>query len=170
MPRVAKELAALDVKRLKPPKEGVKGAAPVTVAVGGVAGLCLQLTPTGGRSWLLRVTVHGRRREMGLGPYPEVSLAEAKDAARDAKALVRQGLDPLAMKQKAKAEAMAEAARNITFSKALDAYCEVKLQELGSQKNRDAAENMLRTYAEPTLGKLPVADITVAMASASSTT
>ena len=155
MPRVAKELAALDVKRLKHPKE---------------AGLCLQLTPTGGRSWLLRVTVHGRRREMGLGPYPEVSLAEAKDAARDAKALVRQGLDPLAMKQKAKAEAMAEAARNITFSKALDAYCEVKLQELGSQKNRDAAENMLRTYAEPTLGKLPVADITVAMASASSTT
>ena len=63
MPKVAKELGALEVKRLEHPGRGRN----VTFSVGGVSGLLLQITPNGGRTWLLRVLVDERRREVGLG-------------------------------------------------------------------------------------------------------
>ena len=44
------------------------------------AGLWFQRRGDGGAQWFLRVTIHGRRREMGLGAYPEVSLKEARDS------------------------------------------------------------------------------------------
>lgn len=68
MPRRAKELSALEVKRLVYPGEG---HLPVYRAVGGVARLQLQLTPGGGKSWILRCPIGGKRRSMGLGPYPK---------------------------------------------------------------------------------------------------
>jgi hypothetical protein len=73
MPRVAKELGALAVSRLK---------VPGWHAVGGVAGLGLQVTPTGARSWSLRVVIAGKRREIGLGGFPTVQIAAARDKAR----------------------------------------------------------------------------------------
>ena len=71
MPRVSKELGALDVKRLEHPGKDYN----VTFAVGGVTGLLLQITPNGGRNWLLRVLVGQKRREIGLGGYTDVTLA-----------------------------------------------------------------------------------------------
>ena len=49
----------------------------------------------GGAQWVLRVTIHGRRREMGLGRFPDVSLKEAREAAEKWRGVVRQGLDPI---------------------------------------------------------------------------
>jgi hypothetical protein len=77
-------------------------------AAGG--GLYLLVAASGARSWIARYTVPGtsgrqRRREMGLGPYPEVSLAEARAKALDLRRAVREGRDPLAEKRAAKAEA-----------------------------------------------------------------
>src|SRR5260370_5143956 len=72
MPKIAKELGALAVSRL---------SMPGTHAVGRVAGLALQITPSGARSWVLRAMVGGRRREIGLGAYPGVSLKEAQEKA-----------------------------------------------------------------------------------------
>ncbi|MBO9411676.1 DUF4102 domain-containing protein [Ruegeria sp. R8_2] len=77
MPKVAKELSALDVKRLK----HLGSAGNSTVAVGGVSGLLMQITPNGGRTWLLRVSVAGKRREIGLGGYPDTSLSQARERA-----------------------------------------------------------------------------------------
>ena len=57
MPKVAKELSALEVKNLPPGSH----------AVGGVAGLILEVTPTGGKTWVLRVRTGTKRREIGLG-------------------------------------------------------------------------------------------------------
>ena len=66
MPRKAKELGALEVKRLMHPGRGRN----IAFAVGGVDGLNLQITPTGAKSWLLRTIVGDRRREIGLGAIP----------------------------------------------------------------------------------------------------
>ena len=69
MPRQAAELGALAVSRI---------ATAGYHAVGGVAGLYLQVLPTGGRTWILRADIGGRRREMGLGGYPSVTLSGAR--------------------------------------------------------------------------------------------
>jgi len=81
MPKIAKELSALEVKRLNTPGWH---------AVGGVAGLLLQIRPPAKptaampRSWLLRIRIGGQRQPVGLGSYPQVSLAEARDQAKKA--------------------------------------------------------------------------------------
>ena len=80
MPRQAKELSAVEVKRLEHPGKGRNA----TFSVGGVSGLLLQITPNGGRTWLLRVMVGEKRREIGLGGFPDVTLAQARDRARGA--------------------------------------------------------------------------------------
>ena len=56
--------------------------------VGGVAGLALQVNQRGARSWVLRVQVGDKRRDMRLGGFPDVSLASAREAAREARAKV----------------------------------------------------------------------------------
>ena len=71
----------------------VKAAGPGKYSDGG--GLWLYRRNEGGAQWFLRVHVHGRRREMGLGPYPAVSLKEARAEADNCRVLVRQGIDPI---------------------------------------------------------------------------
>ena len=63
--------------------------------------LYLYVTPTGSKSWVQRLTVNGRRCDIGLGPWPVVTLVEARDVALDNRRLVRDGGDPLAEKRKA---------------------------------------------------------------------
>jgi Arm DNA-binding domain len=59
------------------------------------ANLWLQVGPNGSKSWYLRYTLHGRSREMGLGPYPLVGLAEARDKATVQRRLLLDGIDPI---------------------------------------------------------------------------
>jgi hypothetical protein len=79
-----------------------------------VPGLLLQVRPPvspdspQSRSWVLRVRVAGRRQVIGLGPYPQVTLAEAREAARRLVADARGGVDLLARKQ-AQRSAIADA-------------------------------------------------------------
>ena len=91
MPKKARELSALEVKRLEHPGHGSNA----TIGVGGVDGLLLQVTPSGARSWLLRCKVGNRRRHIGLGGYPDVPLAEARERAREARQMIREGTDPV---------------------------------------------------------------------------
>jgi len=86
MPRKARELSALEVRRLSQPGRW---------SVGGVDGLALHLTSSGARSWVLRLPLGGRQRELGLGSFPTVGLAEARERARGYRAQVRDGGDPL---------------------------------------------------------------------------
>ena len=111
MPRKAKELGSLDIKRLKHPG-GTE--APHRFAVGGIAGLHMQVTASGAKSWLLRYTIGGRRRELGLGSYPEVGLAEAHSRAREAKVQVREGTDPIEARQAARLATIADPAATKT--------------------------------------------------------
>src|SRR3954452_8981954 len=82
-------------------------------------GLYLQVTPTGARSWLLRYERGGRERAMGLGPVKDFTLDDARERARKARRLLRDGIDPLDARNgerasQAAGRALATAA-NVTF-------------------------------------------------------
>lgn len=155
MPRIAKELTALDVKRLQHPGKGRN----VTFNVGGVAGLVLQITPNGGRTWLLRVQVGAKRREIGLGGYPDVTLAMARDRAREAKDQIRRGIDPVEERKAAKAALIAAQHRGLSFADAVDRYLAAKLDAFRNVKHRQQWRNTLDSYALPDLGPMLVQDI-----------
>lgn len=149
MPKRAKELSAIELKRLSP---GVH-------AVGGVAGLCLQVSDGLGRSWLLRTMVGVKRREIGLGPYPEIGLASARQKATEIKEKIRDGIDPVEMKKAARAEISAAQKRGLVFRDAVDLFEPTKVAELSGGKYRDQWRNSLDTYAIPVLGQMMVQDI-----------
>jgi integrase len=113
MPKKAEELGSLQVAAI---------SAPGLHAVGSVAGLCLQVSSNGARSWVLRTMIAGKRREMGLGGFPDVTLAAARNAARDARAAIKQGQDPIEKQRAAKARLLAEQGRVKTFEQACRDY------------------------------------------------
>jgi len=94
MPKIAKALGALEVKRLTEP--GLH-------AVGTVAGLRLSVTEAGAKSWILRTMVGTKRSDIGLGSYPGVTLADAHDRARKALDAIRAGQNPVAERQASRA-------------------------------------------------------------------
>lgn len=157
VPRTAKELSHLEVKRLQH-KGGVGNA---TFAVGGVSGLLLQITPKGGRTWLLRTSVGGRRREIGLGGFPDVTLAQARERARAAKDQIRSGVDPVEARKAVRSALAAAQRQGLTFAKAVEEYLSAKLDSFKNAKHRDQWRNTLQTYAIPHLGKMLVQDIAV---------
>ena len=80
-------LSATRVKALKEPGRYFDGG-----------GLPLYISKAGRKSWVLRITVYGRRRDIGLGGYPSVSLALAREKASDNRGPVAEGRDPVAEK------------------------------------------------------------------------
>jgi hypothetical protein len=79
------------------------------------AGLYLQVSPTGTKSWVFRYSVKGRERYMGLGPFPDVSLADARAVANDCRKLRRQNIDPIDHRTGQRAEALLASAATKTF-------------------------------------------------------
>lgn len=151
MPKLARELSALSVSRLTEP--GLH-------FVGGVAGLALQITPTGGsRTWTLRARIGGRRRDMGLGPYPEVSLAKAREKAGAARALIRSGVDPIDQQRAAKSALRAAAATALTFKETAAAYMATHEKAWKNAKHAQQWTNTLKAYAYPVMGDLLVRDV-----------
>lgn len=150
MPKRAVELGPLAVQRLKGP--GLH-------FVGGVAGLALQITDAGSRSWILRMTVGGRRRDMGLGAYPDVTLAMAREDAKKARAEVRKGVDPIEDRRAAQSELRAGRAAALTFRQAADAYMTAHAPTWRSAKHAQQWRNTLESYAHPVLGNLLVRDV-----------
>lgn len=157
MPKMAAELSAIDVKRLSHPG----GKRNVLFSVGGVPGLHLQVTPTNGRSWLLRAMIGQARRDIGLGGFPGVTLAGAREKAREARAKIERGIDPIEERKEAKAALAAAQRRGLTFAEATDKYLSAKLDAFKNAKHRQQWENTLATYAKPELGNMLVQDIAV---------
>jgi integrase len=131
----------------------VKKAAPGKWCDG--AGLWLIKRPDGGAQWVLRLTVHGRRREMGLGGA-DVSLAAARDLADRWRSVAAAGRDP--MKER---EAEARASRREDISLAAitaDAFA-AKQAELKDDGNAGRWLSPLKTLVLPKLGKVPVTEL-----------
>ena len=150
MAKKTKELSALEVGRLRNP--GLH-------AVGGVAGLYLQVTPTGARSWVLRVVVGIKRRDIGLGGFPDVTMAGAREAARAAREKIAAGIDPVEERRAAKNALMLAQSSAKTFEQCAAAY--LAEREAGWKNAKHAAQwqSTLATYAYPVIGKLPARDI-----------
>jgi len=156
MPKAAKELSALEVKRLIHP-DGKRNA---LFSVGGVPGLYLQMTPRGGRSWILRIKVGAKRRDIGLGGFPGVTLSQARDKAREARHKIERGIDPVEERKAAKAALVVAQRRGLTFAEAVDKALAAKLDAFKNAKHRQQWENTLKTYAISDMGKMLVQDIT----------
>jgi len=154
MPKIAKELGALEVSRLKLNGEGF-------YPVGGVSGLALQIVPSGAMSWVLRTKIAGKRRNMGLGGYPDVTLAIAREKARQAKMKVHEGHDPIAERQEKRQALKASLAKNVTFQTCAENYIEAHTPEWTNKKHAGQWTSTLTTYAYPVIGALWVRDITV---------
>ena len=120
------------------------------------AGLWLVVREDGGAQWVLRVTVHGRRREMGLGGYPALGLAEARKQASRWRDVVAAGRDPIKNR-----EAEERAARREDISLAtltLDAF-EARKAELKGDGLAGRWLSPLTIHVLPKLGKVPVTDL-----------
>jgi integrase len=126
-------------------------------------GLILRITDAGNKGWLYRYKAHGKVREMGLGPVRDVSLAEAREAAREARRLRRTGMDPIDAKRERKALASLEAAKAMTFAQCAAAYIENHRASWTNLKHAAQWEATLRTYAYPVFGNLPVSAIDTAL-------
>jgi len=121
------------------------------------AGLWLAKSDQKNGKWFLRITVHGKRREMGLGPWPAVSLAEARDKADAARRELREGRDPIRERQKRRVEAQ----RNLHLFRdiAHDAF-EARRAELRGGGKAGRWFSPLELHVLPRLGHVPVSDIT----------
>ncbi|WP_254442646.1 tyrosine-type recombinase/integrase [Ruegeria arenilitoris] len=121
-------------------------------------GLILRVLDSGRRNWMQRLMVQGKRRDIGLGGYPAVSLAEAREKALTNKRLVFAGVDPITEKRKA----MIEAAKRMTFAEAAECTCKELAPSWKGKKEPQAFLSSLSTYAFPYFGATDVAEITPA--------
>lgn len=104
--------------------------------------------------WVQRLSVHGRRREMGLGPWPEVSIAEARARAEGARKMLRDGTDPIIEREKAKASA-----RKITVAEAIDGCFKARQAELKNDGEAGRWMSPLNVHVIPKIGRYPIEDV-----------
>ena len=126
------------------------------------AGLYLKVTEGGTRSWIFRYTRNGKTRDMGIGPYPAISLAKARESAAQARKQLVDGADPLSEKSLKRRRETAIASRETTFAACAEAL--ITSQESGwrNPKHRAQWRSTLTTYVYPTLGRLDVRDVDTA--------
>ena len=116
--------------------------------------LYLMVWPKGRKSWVQRLTIEGRRTDLGLGPYPAVSLAQARQKARENRFLAKSGGNPLAGKQEE-----ASLAEMPTFEALARQHIAENRHSWRNTKHRAQWLSTLETYAFPTLGSLKVNQI-----------
>ncbi len=118
-------------------------------------GLYLQIT---------RYMLHGRARYMGIGPFPVVSLAQAREKAADIRRMLRvEGLDPLHLRQVNRLSQKLEQAKSITFRTCAEKFISTNRVAWKNEKHTWQWTRTLELYAYPTMGDLPVGEIDTAL-------
>src|SRR5262245_9250871 len=128
------------------------------------AGLYLQVTPGGGKSWVYRYQLHGRPREMGLGPLSAYNLAAARQEAAEARRLKSRGIDPLDTKRAQEAAQQAAAVKLVTFKEEAESYIAAHCASWRNDKHGDQWRNTMKAYVYPIIGDVPIADIDTGLA------
>jgi integrase len=122
-------------------------------------GLWLQIAAAGTKSWLLRYQRDGKARQMGLGPVSLVSLADARERARDARRILLDGRDPIDVRNAERLTAKIEAAKGMTFQQCAERYVATHQAAWRNEKHRAQWRSTLQRYAFPKLGTLPVSAV-----------
>jgi integrase len=135
-------LGKLTVKQVKHAKPGTH--------VDGL-GLLLRVRDSGSRSWILRVQVDGQRRDIGLGSDADLTLAEAREKAAHLRKLARQGLDPVAERDRHKRQVP-------TFAQAIE-LAHAELSKGWEEKTGEAFKASLLAHAAPVIGRRKVSAI-----------
>lgn len=119
-------------------------------------GLYLRIAPTGAKSWVFRFQLDGKRRDMGLGPFPDVSLAEARGKAAEHRAQRREGKDPIEIKKAERDRQRLAVAKGRSFREVAEEF--ITRNEAGwrNAKQRQQWRSTLATYVYPIIGDLPV--------------
>lgn len=176
MAKKVAELSAVQVRRLghgtvkkAGGKKRVGEPCKMLHAVGGVSGLHLYCRPPGegekigARSWILRTMVGAKRTDLGLGGFPDVTLAQAREEAREIKRKIRyEGYDPIAAKRAAKSTLIAEQGKQRTFKEVALQFYEKKRQEFSGQnpeKQSRRLEQRLEDFCFPVIGKILIGDL-----------
>jgi integrase len=142
------KLTAIEVQRTK---------GPAVLHDGG--GLYLRVVASGTKSWVYRFQIDGRRRDMGLGPYPDISLAEARRRATEHRNQRREGIDPLDAKAARRQAHRLVVAKGRTFRECALEFIEKNSAGWRNAKHRQQWQNTLASYVYPILGDLPVSEI-----------
>lgn len=152
MAKTVRKLTALKVARELPAGMYADGA-----------GLYLQVTGAGAKSWIFRFALHGKAREMGLGSLTAVSLADARIKAAECRSLRQEGIDPIEARHARQAQAALDAAKTITFKEAAERY--ITSHRAGWKNAKHAAQwgNTLAAYVYPIIGALSVQAIDTAL-------
>jgi integrase len=145
---MARNITALQVTKLTKPGR---------YAVGD--GAYLQISQWGTKAWVFRYSRDGTQRHMGLGPCDLITLAEARDKAREARRALLDGADPLTAKRERRAQARLQAATGVTFKQAAERMMASHGAAWKNPKHRQQWRNTLATYAHPHFGELSVAAV-----------
>lgn len=152
MAKKAPELSAKAVRDLQKPGHH---------AVGGVAGLLIRVSKTGAKSWILRVVVGTKRRDIGLGGFPCVTLTDARTKAREFREKINAGIDPVAERQAARAALVESQKAQATFKDVAVQAHRKRAQEFRNAKHSAQWISTLEKYAFPALANEPIADIEI---------
>lgn len=120
-------------------------------------GLYLYVSPPSACSWVYCYTLNGKSREMGLGPYPDMSLPEAREKADEWRRVKARGQDPIEVRESVRASNRVSAARAITFEQYADGWIERHEGQWKSDKHAKQWKATLKTHAYPHIGDTPVA-------------
>lgn len=117
-------------------------------------GLRLVVSSSGSKSWVLRFSINGQRREMGLGPYPVVTLESAREHALECRRQIYAGIDPIENRKQQDTPIP-------TFRECAVSYIKANRDAWTNKKHADQWSNSLATYAFPVIGSKTVANINV---------
>lgn len=152
MARQLARLSAIEIKKIVRPGMYPDGG-----------GLYLQVSVSGSKSWIYRYAILGREREMGLGPYPGVTLAEARGRAEAGRAARREGADPIEMRRLERQRSQLEAAKALSFREAAESFIRSQSAGWRNDKHCEQWRSTLNTYAYPVFGDLSVQNIDVTL-------
>jgi len=152
MVRQTNRLSAVQVKTEK--KRGLH-------ADGG--GLYLQISSFQTKSWVFRFSRNKRSRDMGLGPYPDISLSRAREEAQRCRESLREGLDPIEERKSKRITLFTETAKIVTFRECAEKYINIHSVAWSNVKHVKQWTSSLETYAFPFIGDLSVMEVDISL-------